>query len=121
VADHEHGEALIVRLDVSVVAVDHASEVIETGNRGVFVENDVHLPMLEQQIAEMAKENVPATTARLKERGHDLGFAELAEMYVDVELDPQLRAALSSDGAVRRSTPGGSPSATARLSERTDP
>jgi hypothetical protein len=100
VAEHTHGEALSVRLDVKIVAMGHAREVIETSTRGVFVETDVHPPRLEQQIAELAREDVPAITARLAERGHDV---DLAQMYLHVELDPQLRSAVSSDGAVRRS------------------
>lgn len=95
VADHERGEALIVRLEVSVVAMDHAREVIETGDRGVFVENDVHPARLEQQIAELVREDVPAITAWLNERGQDIDLVELAEMYVHVELDAELRAAAS--------------------------
>ena len=119
-SEHERGEALIVRLDVRVVAMDHAREVIETGNRGVFVENDFHPPRLEQQIAELAKEDAPSITARLKELGHDIGFAELAEMYVHVELDPQLRAALRRDHAARRSLRSDASSAKPPLSKSSD-
>src|SRR5438067_7213457 len=49
-AEFERGEALVVRLDITVAAQDANPELIETVNRGVFVEKDVHPPKLEQQI-----------------------------------------------------------------------
>jgi hypothetical protein len=92
-AQYERGHALVVRLDVSVLALGSPHEV-ETTLRGVFVEKDAHAPELEQQIAEMAKTNLPLVARRLREQGNDVGDIELGEMYVHVQLEPPLRNAL---------------------------
>jgi hypothetical protein len=95
----ELGEALIVRVDVSVLAVGSGRDEIETTIRGVFVENDAHPPKLEQQIAEVARTKLPLVAERLRDLGHSVGVVELDEMYVHVELERQLRDALRTGRA----------------------
>jgi hypothetical protein len=95
-ARFERGEALIVRLDVRVVAVGSGRDEIDTTLRGVFVDKDTHPPALEQQIAEIAKTNLSLVAERLSELGHHIGVFELGEMYVHVELERQLLDALNA-------------------------
>jgi hypothetical protein len=65
--------------------------VLTASRDGFFVENHVHAPKVEQQIAELASGDLAALAAEFAERGHDIDLHELGAMYVHVELAPELR------------------------------
>jgi hypothetical protein len=88
VAEYRRGDALIVRLELTV---EVSGETLTASRDGFFVENHVHAPKLEQQIAELASSDLDALAAELSQRGHDLNLPGLGMMYVHVELDPELR------------------------------
>jgi hypothetical protein len=77
-------------LDDSPAALAHARELITASTHGFFVENHVHTPKVEHQIAELASGDLTALAAELVRRGHDLNLQELGAMYVHVELDPDV-------------------------------
>jgi hypothetical protein len=91
VAEYQRGDALIVRLELTLEVSNGAGEVITASRDGFFVENHVHAPKLEQQIAELASGDLAALAAELARRGHDIDLRELGTMYVHVELAPELR------------------------------
>jgi hypothetical protein len=71
VTEYQQGDALIVRLELTLEVCDDTGEVL-TAWDGFFIENHGHAPKVEHQIAELAS--------------GDLGM-----MYVHVELAPELR------------------------------
>ncbi len=91
VAEYQRGDALIVRLELTLEVSDHGGEILTASRDGFFVENHVHAPKVEQQIAELAAGDLAALAAEFAERGHELDLHELAAMYVHVELAPELR------------------------------
>lgn len=91
VTEYQRGDALIVRLELTLEITDEAGEVLTASRDGFFVENHVHAPKLEQQIAELASDDLAALAAEFAERGHELDLHELGTMYVHVELAPELR------------------------------
>ena len=91
VAEYRRGDALIVRLELTVEVSGGPGEILTASRDGFFVENHVHAPKLEQQIAELASGDLAALAAELAQRGHDIDLHELDTMYVHVELDPELR------------------------------
>jgi hypothetical protein len=91
VAEYRRGDALIVRLELTVEVSDGPGEILTASRDGFFVENHVHAPKLEQQIAELASGDLAALAAELARRGHDIDLHELDTMYVHVELAPELR------------------------------
>jgi hypothetical protein len=91
VAEYQRGDALIVRLELTLEVCDGAGEVLTASRDGFFVENHVHAPKVEQQIAELASGDLAALAAEFAERAHDIDLHELGAMYVHVELAPELR------------------------------
>jgi hypothetical protein len=91
VAEYQRGEALILRLDLTLEVVDGTGEVLTASRDGFFVENHVHAPKVEQQIAELASGDLGVLAAQLAERGQELDLRELGTMYVHVELDPAVQ------------------------------
>jgi hypothetical protein len=91
VAEYQRGDALIVRMELTLEVSDGAGEVLTASRDGFFVENHVHAPKVEQQIAELASGDLAALAAEFAERGHALDLHELGTMYVHVELAPELR------------------------------
>ena len=91
VAEYQRGDALIVRMELTLEITDTTGEVLTASRDGFFVENHVHAPKVEQQIAELASEDLAALAAEFAQRGHDLDLKELGAMYVHVELAPELR------------------------------
>ena len=91
VAEYQRGDALIVRMELTLEVTDGTGEVLTASRDGFFVENHVHAPKVEQQIAELASEDLAALAAEFAQRGHDLDLKELGAMYVHVELAPELR------------------------------
>ena len=99
VAEYQRGDALIVRLELSLEFADSTNEVLRTASDGFFVENHTHVPKLEQQIAELASNDLAAMAGELADRGHAVDVGELGMMYVHVELDPELRRRLRDQRA----------------------
>jgi exonuclease VII small subunit len=99
VAEYQRGEALIVRLELTLELADGTAEVVTTSRDGFFVENHAHAPKVEQQIAELASGDLSSLAAEMAERGHALDAYDLGTMYVHVELDPELRRRLQDGGA----------------------
>jgi hypothetical protein len=91
VAEYERGDALILRLELTLELGAGADDVITASSDGFFVENHAHAPRVEQQIAELATGDMSALAAELARRGHDVDLLELGEMYVHVELDPEVQ------------------------------
>jgi hypothetical protein len=121
IAEYERGEAVIIRLDVSLEVSDGAEERIEVENRGVWIEKDHHPAKIEQQVAELASKDYATLVGRLSERGHELDRRELGEMYVHVELADDLRAALSDPDRARRDRRIGAPKVDIRTSKQHEP
>jgi hypothetical protein len=101
VAEYQRGDALIVRLDLTLEVTDGTGEVLTASRDGFFVENHVHAPKVEQQIAELASEDLAGLAAEFAQRGHDLDLDELGAMYVHVELAPELRRRVQDRAATR--------------------
>lgn len=100
VAEYRRGEAIIVRLAVSLQVSDGADELtVEAANLGVFLEADPHPPRVEQQVAELISKDFPALTRELALRGHRLAPDALHDMYVHVELGEDVRASLTTAAA----------------------
>jgi hypothetical protein len=99
VAEYQRGDALIVRLELRLEIDCEANEVLTASSDGFFVENHVHAPKLEQQIAELASGDLSAFADELGQRGHAVDARELGTMYVHVELDPGLRGHLQAGAA----------------------
>ena len=91
VAEYQRGEALILRLELSVEVVGGTGEVLTASRDGFFVENHAHAPKVEQQIAELASGDLSVLAAQLAQRGVELDIQDLGTMYVHVELDPEVR------------------------------
>ena len=90
VEEYRRGEALIVRLELTVEIDGAGGDILTASTSGYFVENDAHAPKLEQQIAELAADDLGELATQLVERGHDLDLHALASMYVHVELAPEV-------------------------------
>jgi hypothetical protein len=101
VAEYQRGDALIVRMELTLEVSDDAGEVLTASRDGFFVENHIHAPKVEQQIAELASDDLAALAAEFAERGHDLDLQELGAMYVHVELAPELRRRVQDRAAAR--------------------
>jgi hypothetical protein len=99
VAEYQRGDALIVRLELTLEVSGDSGETLTASRDGFFVENDVHAPKLEQQIAELASGDLSALAAELAARDDELDVGELSTMYVHVELDPEVRRRLRQRGA----------------------
>jgi hypothetical protein len=94
VAEYQRGDALIVRLELTLEFADGTDQALTAAKDGFFVENHTHIPKLEQQIAELASGDLAVLAEEATERGHIVDVRELATMYVHVELDPELRRRL---------------------------
>lgn len=93
-ADYDHGQAIVVSLDVTLQVNDGRSRTIEISNDGVFVEAHPHPPIVERQIAEIVSKDFSLLAGQLSEMGHRLEPLDLAELYVHVEIDEDIRRAL---------------------------
>ncbi len=101
VEEFQRGDALILRLELTLEISD---AVVRGSTNGLFVENDVHAPKVEQQVAELASGDFAALAGTLAARGHDIDVYELCEMYIHVELDPEVRRRLANSSAIARSS-----------------
>ena len=99
VAEYDRGDALILRLELTLEFGNGTDEVVTASRDGFFVENHPHAPKVEQQIAELAFGDLTALAAELAQGRHDLDAHELSGMYVHVELDPEVRRRVNNRGA----------------------
>lgn len=90
-AEYRRGDALILSLDLTLELAGDGNEVLRTSTDGLFVENHVHAPNVEQQIAELASGDFAALAGQLEQRGRDLDLRGISAMYVHVELDADVR------------------------------
>ena len=95
-SEYERGDAVIVRLEVTLDTDPGSNHRVATVSRGLWVERCVHQAEFEQHVAELAASAFAVLTDRLVDLGHRLDRDELAQMYVHVELDDKLRKALSA-------------------------
>lgn len=96
VIEYQRGDALIVSLELAIELANAEPRVIRGSCGGLFVENSLHAPKVEQQIAEVASDGFVQLIAELSARGHDIAAYELDGMYVHVELGPELRRQLAA-------------------------
>lgn len=94
-AEYHRGDALLLRLDLTLAVNDGSDHVVSVTTEGFFVENHIHAPRVEQQIAELASGDFAALNAELARRGHEVDPDELGELYVHVELDEDVRRQLA--------------------------
>lgn len=94
-AEYGRGEALILRLELTVELADCEEAPLRSSSGGFFIESDVHAPNVEQQIAEHASGEFVALADILAARGGRISAYELGEMYVHVELDDEVRRLLA--------------------------
>ena len=108
VTEYRDGEALIVRLDVTLEASEENGSrfAIHVANRGVFLEKDRQPPNVEQQVGELAAKDFPVLAERLAARGHRLDQYALGQMYVHVELADDVRRSLADAESSHLRFPG---------------
>ncbi len=119
--EYERGEALIVRLEVTVVVGADEQERVEIANRGVFIEKDPNPPKVEQQVAEITAKDFSLLARELTTRGYRVSSQALGDMYVHVELADEVRRELTGGEDHGQMTSGGLPDADASLSEPEQP
>jgi len=101
-AEYRAGDALILRLELTLEITGEANNLLTISKDGFFVENHADTPKVEQQIAELASGDFAAMADELAGLGHDVDMQELGAMYVHVELDPGVRRRLADRRARRR-------------------
>lgn len=99
VTEYERGDALILRLELTLEFGNGDGETVTASRDGFFVENHAHAPKVEQQIAELAFGDLTALAAELAERRRDVDPRALSGMYVHVELDDEVRHRVHDRGA----------------------
>ena len=86
---------------------------VEVVNEGVWLERVGHVPQLEEQVRDIAYKDVGPLRSALCERGLDLESDRVDDMYVHVELAPELVGALvdmwSGRSRTRASADAGGP------------
>ena len=97
-AEYGRGDALILRLELTLELAGDRDEVLRTSRDGFFVENHVHAPKVEQQVAELASGDFAAMAGQLAQRDRDLDVDGIGAMYVHVELDPEVQSRLRGGG-----------------------
>jgi len=108
VEEYGRGEALILRLELTLELAGDGDEVLTTSRDGFFVESHVHAPKVEQQIAEVASGDLATLAGQLVRRERDLDLDGIGAMYVHVELGPDVLRRLTDQA--RRPAASPSPS-----------
>jgi hypothetical protein len=119
--DYDRGEALVVRLDVTVEADDGQRRTIEVANRGVFIEADAHAPKVERQVSDIVSKDFEVLTRELSKLDRRFDEWDLDEMYFHVELGRDVVATLRRSGSRARGSEDPAPEADARLSRPAGP
>jgi len=104
-AEYRAGDALILRLELTLEISGEGDAMVTISRDGFFVENHAHAPKVEQQIAELAAGDLATMARELAGRDHNLELPELGAMYVHVELDPGVRRRLADRRARRWGAP----------------
>ena len=95
----QDGKAIIVRLLTRVeFELEAQTDTVEVTNHGVWIDRDVHLPKVEEQVREIAYKDVRPLHDALRSRGVDVAPAELEAMFFHVELSAELVAVLRRSG-----------------------
>src|SRR3954447_527723 len=99
VREFDEGSALILRLDVEAFFDGPAGPgAVGTTNRAVWVERQLHPPLVAGQIEEAVSKDFNQLAAALRDSGVAWVTADdLALMHVQVELAPELLARLRRD------------------------
>jgi hypothetical protein len=92
------GAVLLCGLEVTAHATHDGQrpDAVSIVNHGVWLERS-GVPHVEAQISEIAGKDADRLASRLRALGHQVASSEIARMYVHVELDEALHAALSAD------------------------
>lgn len=109
VAEYQRGEALIIRLELTISYTDGEPGELSSCSPGLFVENDGHLAKVEQQVAELASGDFVELAKQLVAPRHEIDAYDFGEMYVHVELDDDVRRCLETSRGQRRTSPDYSP------------
>lgn len=105
-AEHARGDALLLALHVCAeFRVGDRSGRVALVNDGVWAENDVHPPTVEEQVRELFFKDVSLLSATLSEHGVGVDDEEISRMYVRIELAPPVRAALGPPSVPGRTGP----------------
>ena len=97
VARLRDGRALIVRLRTRAeYRSEDGTGSVEVVNHGIWIDHDVHVPKIEEQIREIAYKDTRPLHDALRCRDIDVPEAEIEEMFFHVELSPDLAALLLS-------------------------
>lgn len=115
-AEYRAGEALIVRLELSLEFSADTRDIVRIANSGVFVERHPDPPKVEQQIADVAGKDFSYLARHLIAMGHDIDERDFSDVYVHVELGDDVRQALGDSGRTPREEHSRSPQADVRLS-----
>ena len=102
-AEYRRGDALILRLELTLELAGDGNEVLRTSTDGLFVENHADAPKVEQQIAELASGDFAALARQLAQHGRDLDLHGIGAMYVHVELDTDVQRGVRDRQAVPQS------------------
>ena len=93
VARLNDGEAVVVRLRTRVeFELDGAVDAVEVANHGVWIDRDVHVPKVEEQVREIAYKDVRSLHDALCDHGVDITEDELSLMFFHVQLSGELAA-----------------------------
>jgi hypothetical protein len=99
--EFERGEALIVRLEVSLEYLTTKRHTLTVANSGVWIEKHPDPPNVEQQIAEVASKDFPFFVSRLNASGHPIDAARIDDVYIHVELSEDVQHALIAENVAR--------------------
>jgi hypothetical protein len=95
VQEYDSGEAMLLRLDV--FAHIEGADSVHVANTGVWIEADVHPPLVAGQVQQAVSKDYNRLAEELRARGvDDLTAHDLADMYVEVQLGDDLLAALAA-------------------------
>jgi hypothetical protein len=100
VEEYERGEALILSIDLTLVYSENGRSEVKSTSHGLFVECDLHLPKVEQQVAELAGGDFMQLAEQLAADGYQLDVDELGDMYVHVDIDEPVRRMLDAKQSV---------------------
>lgn len=97
---YRRGEALLLRLRVTLVLElpDGCADAVECVNRAVWVEATGDVPLVEEQVRDVAGKDFAALAAAARGRGVGVTSRDLDHMYVHVSLAEQVEWRLQDAG-----------------------
>ncbi len=91
----DSGKAAILRLRTEArFELRGEDKRVEVVNDGVWVDCDIHLPKVEEQIRQIAYKDISALRDRIRGHGAELAAAELEDMFFHVALSGELLSLL---------------------------